>query len=238
MEPQDDDDKKGSLITILCICFAIATVGLGAYTILDKTVFKDDKCVAEQSDGKKTGGTYANEKGYVYKPELGEFGTYYVSKTGKVYFAASDTFWSDGGKWTPTMDEKVGTKKTIKLNVDDYYDFACNGACDDDGNMEIEAFELNVSDIQYVKEMVFGNQKTHVATALIDKDGNMSILKSETPEDGEKTRFKLVKDVEKNVASVGTGEMYNYYPMVFYRDGATKRLDDKELMYSVIEDAE
>ena len=104
--------------------------------------------------------------------------------------------------------------------------------------MEIEAFELNVSDIQYVKEMVFGNQKTHVATALIDKDGNMSILKSETPEDGEKTRFKLVKDVEKNVASVGTGEMSNYYTMVFYRDGATKRLDDKELMYSVIEDAE
>ena len=231
-KPAESSSGRGGL-KIACVVLAIMTLGLGTYLILDKTVLKQDS-----DNGTKKCVTTSNEKtsteniGFVYDTSpIGtyvDYGKYIVTKDGNLYFEPnSEISWSESESTEKTsylVNDETGTKGKFTFEQDDI-GYEVSGALD--APITIDGYKLNVSNVQSVMEVGHGQQKVGILLAIIDKDGNLSILKTKD-EFGENVELVLEKNVEKNVASVGTAYAWSYrYAVVYFRDGGSKKLDDK-----------
>ena len=213
-KPTEGSSGCGGL-KIACVALAIMTLGLGTYLILDKIVLTHDS-----DNGTKKCVTTSNEKtateniGFVY------------DKDGSLYFEPnSEISRSESTEKTSYLvNDETGTKGKFTFEQDDI-GYEVNGALDTP--VTIDGYKLNVSNVQSVMEVGHGQQKVGVLLAIIDKDGNLSILKTKDGF-GENVELVLEKNVEKNVASVGTAYAWSYrYAVVYFRDGGSKKLDDK-----------
>lgn len=231
-KPAESSSGCGGL-KIACVALAIMTLGLGTYLILDKTVLKQDS-----DNGTKKCVTTSNEKtateniGFVYDTSpIGtyvDYGKYIVTKDGNLYFEPnSEISWSESESAEKTsylVNDETGTKGKFTFEQDDI-GYEVSGALDTP--ITIDGYKLNVSNVQSVMEVGHGQQKVGILLAIIDKDGNLSILKTKDGF-GENVELVLEKNVEKNVASVGTAYAWSYrYAVVYFRDGGSKKLDDK-----------
>ena len=219
-------------LKIACVALAIMTLGLGTYLILDKTVLARDsdngtnKCVTTSNEKAAT-----ENIGFVYDTSpIGtyiDYGKYIVTKDGSLYFEPnSEISWSEEStiKTSYLVNDETGTKGKFTFEQDDI-GYEVSGALDTP--VTIDGYKLNVSNVQSVIEIGHGQQKVGILLAIIDKDGNLSILKTKDGF-GENVELVLEKNVEKNVASVGTAYAWSYrYAVVYFRDGGSKKLDDK-----------
>ena len=229
-KPTESPSGCGGL-KIACVVLAIMTLGLGTYLILDKTVLKQSS-----DNGTKKCVTTSNEKtateniGFVYDTSpIGtyvDYGKYIVTKDGNLYFEPnSEISWSESTEKTSYLvNDETGTKGKFTFEQDDI-GYEVSGALD--APITIDGYKLNVSNVQSVMEVGHGQQKVGILLAIIDKDGNLSILKTKGGF-GENVELVLEKNVEKNVASVETAYAWSYrYAVVYFRDGGSKKLDDK-----------
>ena len=236
--PVPAQKKGGSVAKILCVVFALVAVGLGIYLALDKTVLKDSvsgnkdakQCVTEAKEG-EIAKIADNPSGYIYSDEF--YGRYYVTKEGDVYFVPSEYFgYVDGGgvKWQIESND-VAAKGTYTFKYSDFDNYYNMAEGSEEGNFVVNGYKINVSNIQYIEEVGAGQQKTAVSLAMIDKDGNMSILNSSNVYSSNKVTFSISKNIETNVAAaqLATGSD-QVYTRVFYRDGSSKMIDDKVVL--------
>ena len=233
--------KSGKAAKILCVIFALATIGLGGYICYDKFVAKNDLTKTDvvdcedSVDGVKEGETedVADVKpkleGFVDYAEQGDYASYYVTSTGEVYLVtrAPMSGGVPGKEWTITNAEEIGEagKYTLKLKeLGNYSPYMY-----EESTMEIDGYKLDLKDIVYEEEAGFGQNKSELTTVFVDSDGNMSILTTKGSYSGSATA-KLEKNVLQNVAGIKVvdgGEAAR--TMVFFRDGSQQFLDEKLL---------
>ena len=227
--------KGNGGLKIACAILAVAVVGLVAYLIVDKAnIGQKTNCITNNAAGNGEKATSENV-GFVYTTSTyasyGNYGDYVVTKDGDVYFIPrKEIVWDDdennNSKVSFSVDSEVGAPGKFEFEPEDieYY----TPPMGDGQKISFEGYKLNLSNVQYVVEVDMGQQKGAASAAIIDRDGNMSLLLSSSF--GENTTLKLKKNVEGNVSGIvpayhGSG----WYPVVYYRDGGSKKLDDNML---------
>ena len=238
--------KSNGGLKIACAILAVAVVGLVAYLIISKTnVGQKTNCITNSatSDGEKAtsdgeiaasdGEKAASDNiGFVYDTfadtSIG-YGQFVVTKDGDLYFIPGEKIaWTSTGedmKITFSVSEEVGTEGKFEFEPEEIGYYAT--PMGEGQKVSFEGYKLNVNNVQYVTDVFFGQQKAGIAVAIIGKDGNMSVLSSSYFSEDEALKLELKKNVETNVvgissASHGTG----CYPVVHYRDGGSKKLDE------------
>lgn len=232
-EEQVRGSKGNSSLIIVCVVLALVAVGLGAYLIIDKTgAGEKTKCAVSNSEKSSSGSDSSESVGFVYDTDpIGkyvDYGKYIITKDGDLYFAPESkiTWYEDHSeKVSYSVDSEVGAKGKFEFEPDDisYY----TPPMKEGQKINFEGYKLNVSNVQFVTELGFGQQKNGILVAIITKDGKMSILKTKEGF-GENSKLVIKKDVEENVANVGTAyHGTGMYAVVYYRDGSSKKLNDE-----------
>ncbi len=232
--------KSNVGLKITCVVLALVAIGLGACLIINKARSNErTNCAVDDYEKNSSKEAYnGNEEsgdeetsngniGFVYRTDSTglyvDYGKYIVTKNGDLYFAPSDKVM--GERVSYLVDSETGTNGKFTFEPDDisYY----TPPMEEGQKINFSGYKLNISNVQSIMEVGRGQQKVGILAAIIAKDGSLSILKTEDGF-GENVKLRLKKDIEKNVASVGTAyHGTGMYAVVYYRDGGSKKLDNK-----------
>ena len=230
--------KTGNLFKILCVVLVLVVIGLVVYICLDKTSSNDtasrvdsgetEKCVTAAEDEKETKEIATGGNGYVYgRGDTVWHGTYYVTKSGDVYYEPATSFYA-GEQYNITISDadNIGENGTYTLKYEDFESWYELG--NDSKEFTFDGYKLDLSNIVTVVEAEYGQQKVFASTIFIDKEGNASTLTSSNLYEG-KVSLKLNKNVDSNVRGVtnaiGGDEALT---IVHYMDGSSKEADYKK----------
>ena len=238
-KPKED---KNATLKALCMFFAILALGVGGFILYDKVIARKDepKCVEalkkdeeksedgnaeegqpEEEPASKMAGSVQIRGDYGYGPRA----MYYFTSDGNVYAR----FYH---KWTPFKFKSAdGIGEWGKYTIDSAKlgDWRPSQSITDDTEFVLEdAYKLDLKNVMFSCEMLYGQAMVKAYEAFIDTKGNMSVLvianESDMGYQGDSSDYaRLYKNIEKDVMSVSVVEGSGYiYSLVHYRDGSQK----------------